>query len=207
MQMSIAQQLGLDLSTVGNFFMNARRRSQDKWADESNSAYNASNVSNGNPLMNAGQCGQSAGHHDNGGSAMSALSAMSMGLLTGGTAVPNAIIRHDHHDQQMMSMYAANAASVIANNNNSATDLMLNVDNVGNGQHSQSSNCSSIGSSSDLGSPCSSIGNCISRLGDDHQPSLYAGQQRVSSVSSSGQATSVVRLGVVNTNGSSGNCA
>ncbi|XP_071500319.1 one cut domain family member 2-like [Diadema antillarum] len=34
MQMTIAQQLGLELSTVSNFFMNARRRSQDKWQDE-----------------------------------------------------------------------------------------------------------------------------------------------------------------------------
>lgn len=34
MQLAISQQLGLELSTVGNFFMNARRRSQDKWQDE-----------------------------------------------------------------------------------------------------------------------------------------------------------------------------
>lgn len=31
MQMTIAQQLGLSLTTVSNFFMNARRRSVDKW--------------------------------------------------------------------------------------------------------------------------------------------------------------------------------
>ncbi|XP_031433947.1 one cut domain family member 2 isoform X1 [Clupea harengus] len=34
MQMTISQQLGLELSTVSNFFMNARRRSLDKWMDE-----------------------------------------------------------------------------------------------------------------------------------------------------------------------------
>ncbi|XP_014678798.1 PREDICTED: hepatocyte nuclear factor 6-like, partial [Priapulus caudatus] len=34
MQIAIAKQLGLELSTVGNFFMNARRRSHDKWKDE-----------------------------------------------------------------------------------------------------------------------------------------------------------------------------
>ncbi|OQV23199.1 Homeobox protein onecut [Hypsibius exemplaris] len=33
MQLAISNQLGLELSTVGNFFMNARRRSQDKWQD------------------------------------------------------------------------------------------------------------------------------------------------------------------------------
>lgn len=33
--MTIARQLGLEATTVGNFFMNARRRSMDKWKDES----------------------------------------------------------------------------------------------------------------------------------------------------------------------------
>jgi hypothetical protein len=36
MQVTIARQLGLDPSTVSNFFMNARRRSVDKWKDEAN---------------------------------------------------------------------------------------------------------------------------------------------------------------------------
>lgn len=31
--MTIARQLGLEPTTVGNFFMNARRRSHDKWRD------------------------------------------------------------------------------------------------------------------------------------------------------------------------------
>ena len=34
MQVTIAKQLGLEPTTVGNFFMNARRRSMDKWKDE-----------------------------------------------------------------------------------------------------------------------------------------------------------------------------
>ncbi|GFY47256.1 homeobox protein onecut [Trichonephila inaurata madagascariensis] len=38
MQITISQQLGLELSTVGNFFMNARRRSQDKWQDTEDKA-------------------------------------------------------------------------------------------------------------------------------------------------------------------------
>ncbi|KAF7238319.1 Hepatocyte nuclear factor 6 [Varanus komodoensis] len=37
LQITIAQQLGLELSTVSNFFMNARRRSLDKWMEESRS--------------------------------------------------------------------------------------------------------------------------------------------------------------------------
>ncbi|XP_055605746.1 uncharacterized protein LOC129753908 isoform X2 [Uranotaenia lowii] len=35
MQVTIARQLGLEPTTVGNFFMNARRRSMDKWKEES----------------------------------------------------------------------------------------------------------------------------------------------------------------------------
>uniref|UniRef100_A0A3B4T657 One cut domain family member n=2 Tax=Seriola TaxID=8160 RepID=A0A3B4T657_SERDU len=34
MQLTISQQLGLELTTVSNFFMNARRRSLDKWTDD-----------------------------------------------------------------------------------------------------------------------------------------------------------------------------
>ncbi|XP_076019796.1 one cut domain family member 2 [Genypterus blacodes] len=37
MQLTISQQLGLELTTVSNFFMNARRRSLDKWMDEGGS--------------------------------------------------------------------------------------------------------------------------------------------------------------------------
>jgi hypothetical protein len=33
MQVTIARQLGLEPTTVGNFFMNARRRSHDKWRE------------------------------------------------------------------------------------------------------------------------------------------------------------------------------
>lgn len=32
--MTIARQLGLEPTTVGNFFMNARRRSMDKWRED-----------------------------------------------------------------------------------------------------------------------------------------------------------------------------
>lgn len=38
MQVTIAKQLGLEPTTVGNFFMNARRRSMDKWKDEDGGA-------------------------------------------------------------------------------------------------------------------------------------------------------------------------
>ncbi|XP_066508806.1 one cut domain family member 3-like [Hoplias malabaricus] len=38
MQITISQQLGLELSTVSNFFMNARRRCVDRWHDEANTS-------------------------------------------------------------------------------------------------------------------------------------------------------------------------
>lgn len=38
-QITIANQLGLELSTVSNFFMNARRRSLDKWQEDFDSAH------------------------------------------------------------------------------------------------------------------------------------------------------------------------
>lgn len=38
MQITISQQLGLELSTVSNFFMNARRRCVDRWHDDHGSS-------------------------------------------------------------------------------------------------------------------------------------------------------------------------
>lgn len=45
MQVTIAQQLGLEVTTVSNFFMNARRRSMDKWKDQCDDDDNNSNCS------------------------------------------------------------------------------------------------------------------------------------------------------------------
>jgi hypothetical protein len=42
MQVTIAQQLGLEVATVSNFFMNARRRSMDKWKDQEDDNSNSS---------------------------------------------------------------------------------------------------------------------------------------------------------------------
>ncbi|NWV96989.1 ONEC2 protein, partial [Machaerirhynchus nigripectus] len=42
MQMTISQQLGLELTTVSNFFMNARRRSLEKWQDDLSSGGSSS---------------------------------------------------------------------------------------------------------------------------------------------------------------------
>ncbi|KAK4471391.1 hypothetical protein MN116_004823 [Schistosoma mekongi] len=45
MQATIAQQLNLEVSTVANFFMNARRRSLDKWVDDKDVQLTASTSS------------------------------------------------------------------------------------------------------------------------------------------------------------------
>ena len=52
MQVTIARQLGLEPSTVGNFFMNARRRSMDKWKDDNDPSTNPTN--NMNKMPNTG---------------------------------------------------------------------------------------------------------------------------------------------------------
>jgi hypothetical protein len=44
MQVTIAQQLGLEVATVSNFFMNARRRSMDKWKDQDDEDSNSSSL-------------------------------------------------------------------------------------------------------------------------------------------------------------------
>ena len=49
-QATIAEQLGLKVSTVVNFFMNARRRSVDKYMDETPSS---SSTSAGDPVNSA----------------------------------------------------------------------------------------------------------------------------------------------------------
>lgn len=38
MQVTISQQLGLELNTVSNFFMNARRRCMNRWSEEPGAA-------------------------------------------------------------------------------------------------------------------------------------------------------------------------
>ena len=53
MQVSIARQLGLQPSTVGNFFMNARRRLHDKWQ---NSDYNNESIDSDNSVVGAKIC-------------------------------------------------------------------------------------------------------------------------------------------------------
>uniref|UniRef100_A0A146UJU3 One cut domain family member n=1 Tax=Fundulus heteroclitus TaxID=8078 RepID=A0A146UJU3_FUNHE len=55
MQVTIAQQLGLEVSTVSNFFMNARRRSTDKWQDgnTTTSVTGAANKTPSNSLLEA----------------------------------------------------------------------------------------------------------------------------------------------------------
>ncbi|XP_071956442.1 hepatocyte nuclear factor 6-like isoform X4 [Antedon mediterranea] len=50
LQMQIASQLGLELNTVSNFFMNARRRSLDKWVDD----INGNNAMMNNGVMSPG---------------------------------------------------------------------------------------------------------------------------------------------------------
>lgn len=55
MQVTIARQLGLEPTTVGNFFMNARRRSMDKWKEENDGK-------NGNGVIFYQNCDEKKNH-------------------------------------------------------------------------------------------------------------------------------------------------
>ncbi|CAL8072020.1 unnamed protein product [Calicophoron daubneyi] len=60
MQSTIAQQLGLEVSTVANFFMNARRRSLDKWQEDVSKASSlAETPSPGSPSSRSGHLNRS----------------------------------------------------------------------------------------------------------------------------------------------------
>ncbi|VDQ03697.1 unnamed protein product [Trichobilharzia regenti] len=61
---TIAQQLGLEVSTVANFFMNARRRSLDKWQEDTSKASSTANSPSDSPYSRSGQ-GQQSSNNNN----------------------------------------------------------------------------------------------------------------------------------------------
>lgn len=61
MQLTISQQLGLELNTVSNFFMNARRRSLDKWLDEGSPGNTSSTSSTCTKAWSRGEGGGGVG--------------------------------------------------------------------------------------------------------------------------------------------------
>ncbi|CAH8480422.1 unnamed protein product [Heterobilharzia americana] len=64
MQSTIAQQLGLEISTVANFFMNARRRSLDKWQEDTSKASSTANSPPDSPYSRNAQ-GQQSSNNNN----------------------------------------------------------------------------------------------------------------------------------------------
>jgi hypothetical protein len=186
MQLSIAQQLGLDLSTVGNFFMNARRRSQDKWADEASHMYASLGLDPSGHNMDDGTLSLdqslNASHADLNGAdsmadetamnctlnnhPMNVLSAMSMNLL-GNSSRPN------DEANQMMSIYgnggissgnstaaaaaAAAAAALVANATSGPLNNSLNNHMLNGGMSLHSS---------DLGQPIGTALPSLSQTSD-----------------------------------------
>ncbi|XP_071521824.1 one cut domain family member 2-like isoform X26 [Panulirus ornatus] len=61
MQVTIARQLGLEPSTVGNFFMNARRRSMDKWKDDNEGGSKVCGLATGGTVVHMAQMPQMSG--------------------------------------------------------------------------------------------------------------------------------------------------
>ncbi|XP_036335001.1 homeobox protein onecut isoform X2 [Rhagoletis pomonella] len=64
MQVTIARQLGLEPTTVGNFFMNARRRSMDKWRDDDSKGMGMHRHGSGNRLGNNNGNNNNIHHHN-----------------------------------------------------------------------------------------------------------------------------------------------
>lgn len=141
MQITISQQLGLDLSTVGNFFMNARRRSQDKWLDEQNALNSNSNTCSSlmaNDFTNNGHL-MGNSFQANSGQPSNAMSTIVLNNASN-TSVLNA------------------ANSMLPNTNASLVGCGLNTKLVTN---SSNSNCSS--QSSSLASPSSTTSPHLTR--------------------------------------------
>lgn len=64
MQVTIARQLGLEPTTVGNFFMNARRRSMDKWKEENEPSPKSNSSNAGSTTPNGIHAGGESDDHD-----------------------------------------------------------------------------------------------------------------------------------------------
>ncbi|XP_040578943.1 uncharacterized protein [Lepeophtheirus salmonis] len=58
-QVSIARQLGLQPTTVGNFFMNARRRLHDKWSSEMEDGSHFEDTEDPSTIIKSGRCSMS----------------------------------------------------------------------------------------------------------------------------------------------------
>ncbi|XP_038122525.1 one cut domain family member 2 isoform X2 [Culex quinquefasciatus] len=97
MQVTIARQLGLEPTTVGNFFMNARRRSMDKWKDDA-------------MKRNGGAGGGGGG---GGGSGLSGLGMMSGvgGASNSSNSNDNLILEHLKDDSEDEGLYDGSFAS------------------------------------------------------------------------------------------------
>lgn len=118
MQVTIARQLGLDPSTVSNFFMNARRRSVDKWKDdraeagdmddnmndsESEDEDNDNSASSPPPMSQHNIRSSHSSHY--GGQEMSIKNATV--LVTSGHAHPAAVVQHLQGHGEAMTPTAA----------------------------------------------------------------------------------------------------
>lgn len=138
MQITISQQLGLDLSTVGNFFMNARRRSQDKWLEDNQHLNSNSNTCSSLNAADFSSNGLNSNHH-----------------LMANNFSPNCSL-NNLQPNAMSSIVLNNASnSVLSSANSMSTNTTslaggLNSKLIANGSNS---NCSS--QSSSLASPSS----------------------------------------------------
>ena len=146
MQITISQQLGLDLSTVGNFFMNARRRSQDKWLEDTHnsnsntcSSLNANDYTTNNGLSASGQ-----GHLMGGGNFSSNCSSIGHGQPS--NAMSSIMLNNTSNS-------VLNSAGSMLQSNGSLANCGLNSKLITNSSNSNCSSQSSLASPSSTTSP------------------------------------------------------
>ncbi|KAH9284586.1 Hepatocyte nuclear factor 6 [Echinococcus granulosus] len=97
MQATIAHQLGLEISTVANFFMNARRRSLEKWQDGGDSK-NSSIIDSSSPQSSADPSESLAASNED---------ATSIAHLSGSAYAQSGITAASYPSTDQTSMYAA----------------------------------------------------------------------------------------------------
>ena len=84
MQVSIARQLGLQPSTVGNFFMNARRRLHDKWQNSDYDNEVSDGSSNGTSMHTSAKLSETNNNSNTSSSSSNAVTGNTIMILDSG---------------------------------------------------------------------------------------------------------------------------
>lgn len=117
MQATIAEQLGLKVSTVANFFMNARRRSLDKYTDEHSNNNDTLHENCELDSLNGDDMGEHPSHPGGGGippalmPILNSVTDLDTQQIVSVTPATIAASIMDHHQQHLQQLQMAAAAS------------------------------------------------------------------------------------------------